>query len=248
MKTPWILCFLFKKEAFISLLIGLGMNLLIIFAELKWVIFVLQNLGGLIHEFGHCIWAWMMGFVSLPAFNFVHRGSPTLAFGESPNWWIAGIIISWLIIMAYKIWNYKKLVSLSILMICLFNIVAILTDSYREVMIYGGHATVLIVGNIFIYRGLTNIAVHHQLERVLYFFFGIFLLINEYLFSIEIMNNLSIRAEYLKEFRTLNDMVKISDIFKITLDQSLMFHINSCFISTAITYIIYVISRRLYDL
>ena len=103
------------------------------------------------------------------------------------------------------------MISAGLLAICAFNIYSIQSYKYASVIVYGGHATEVIFGCTFIYRGLTNVSVHHAIERVLYFFLGTFLLLDQYFFSKAIMTDPVRRAEYIEgKPSTLNDMVKLT--------------------------------------
>ncbi|MCM8534787.1 MAG: M50 family metallopeptidase [Lentisphaeraceae bacterium] len=242
----WIDCFKLDKEAFICLIIGFAMTLVLTSGYFPFLRGVISYFNVLVHEFGHCAFSWMMGFQSFPAFDFQHGGGVTLSFGEKPNWAIAGFIIFCVAGTAVKFYRYK-LIALSLLAICAFNVVAILTNNYRPVIIYGGHATEAILGCVFLYRGLTNVSVHHVIERVLYFFLGSFLLLDQYFFSHEIMHDAHRRADYIEgKPGSLNDMVKLSDKFNISLDASLIFHLNFCIFAALFTYAVYVISMKLY--
>ena len=242
----WIQAATISKEALICLIIGLTMTLILTSGNFQFLYFILHHFNILVHEFGHCAWSWMMGFQAFPAFDFQHGGGMTMTFGRKPSWLIAGFIIFCIAGTAFKYRKYKMIV-FGLLAICAFNIFAITNYKYGDVIVYGGHATEAIFGCVFIYRGLTNVSVHHVVERVLYFFLGTFLLLDQYFFSKGIMSDPVRRAQYIEgKPSTLNDMVKISHSHVITLDSALVFHLQFCLFSAVMTYVIYVLSMRFY--
>ena len=169
-----------------------------------------------------------------------------MTFGRKPSWAIAGFIIFCIAGTAFKYRKYK-MIALGLLAICAFNIYSIQSYKYASVIVYGGHATEVIFGCIFIYRGLTNVSVNHVVERVIYFFLGTFLLLDQYFFSKSIMTDAVRRAEYIEgKPGTLNDMVKLSHRHVISLDETLIFHLNFCIFAAIATYVIYVLSMRFY--
>ena len=246
-RPSWSQAATISKEALICLTIGLTMTLILTSGKLEFLRFILHHFNILVHELGHCAWSWMMGYQAFPAFDFQHGGGMTMTFGRKPDWIIAGFIIFCLAGTAFKYRKYK-MIAFGLLFICAFNIFAIKTYKFADVITYGGHATEVIFGCVFIYRGLTNVSVHNAVERVLYFFLGTFLLLDQYFFSRAIIHDAVRRAEYIEgKPGTLNDMVKLSRSQGISLDESLMYHLNFCILAAVLTYVVYVLSMRFYS-
>ena len=113
---------------------------------------------------------------------------------------------------------------------------------------YMGHGTVAIMGSLFLYRGLSNVAVHHVVERVLYFFLGFFSLIEEYLFTQKVIESPFYRELYLGGKGGLaNDFDKLHDHLHISLNSAIGYHSVFCIFAPMAAYFIYVLTIRYYS-
>ena len=133
-------------------------------------------------------------------------------------------------------------------MLLITLIIAALTFGWHQnIILYGGHGTEAIFGSVFLFRGLANVSVHHVIERVLYFFLGTFMLLDEYLFAQDLLHDEEKRSWYLEgKPNAMNDFDRLSDIFFTNLDKPVMFHAAFCIACAITAYLVYVISTRLY--
>ena len=244
-KTPWLESCLISAEAGITLVIGLAMALGIVFGDLKFLRFIAHHFITLVHEFGHALCSWLFGYFAVPAFDFTHGGGVTLTDHEMNIYIRIGVyvVLAWLL---YLFKNYKMI-------LCgLGTIIGALAFSQlmnwdQLAILYMGHGTVAVMGGLFLFRGLSNIAVHHIVERVLYFFLAFFVLIEEFMFSRKVINNPGFREMYLEgKGGVANDFHRIGDHLHLSVENSIAFHSTICIAVPIVTYIIYILAMRNY--
>jgi hypothetical protein len=245
-KNTWLGSLIPEKEAIICAIIG-GVIAYLIFNHFPFLYYILSTVGTLLHEFGHAMWGWFMGHPSIPAFDFTHGGGVTIQMGDKPNYLITGAFIGGFI---YAIYYFRQYKLIALLFLSLISIIVCgqVFEWQSILIIYGGHATEAIFGMLCLYRGLSNVSVHHSVERALYFFLGYFMLFNEYVFS----NKLKDDPAYLDWYKEgkdgiANDFDRLADIFHTNIETIANFHTFFVFVNFGLAYFAYVVAMRLYS-
>jgi len=245
-ENTWAESFLISKEATIALLIGLVLALVVTFGDIKFVRFIIQHFITLVHEFGHALFSWLQGYFAIPAFDFTHGGGMTIT-NEKANMGIRLGVFLGFTFMAWKFHKYK-LILIPIIIVAILLLLSIMTNKTELVLVYMGHGTVLLMGGIFLFRGLSNVAVHHFAERVIYFFLGFFSILEEYMFTKRVLSKSAFRQLYLEgKGGVLNDFDRIGDLLMMPMDRAIAFHSIFCIITPLISYFIYVIVVKNYS-
>lgn len=236
-----------SKEATIALSIGFIGAIVLVFGDFQFSRFILRHFNILVHEFGHAIFGWLSGFFSVPAFDFSHGGGVTVHMGDKPN---KGILVAVAVIFVWLLYAFKryKLIFASIAGIFTLLALSFLFGWGPLVMMYGGHGTVVIMGGLFLFRGLSNVAVHHFAERILYFFLAAFVILDELQFTQMLKKDAGFRSQYLDgKGGIMNDFHKISEHLNISLNTAVNFHAFFCFLVPVLAYAIYVIAMKNYS-
>jgi hypothetical protein len=162
--------------------LGIGLGIAILVYALPFTRFVFSALVTLFHELGHAIAGWLMGYPSIPAFDFVYGGglTPHGAFQKS-------IAIAIAAGFAYAGWlfreNRKSMAIIGALFLVWFY--CITREWRREIVFSGaGHAGELILAGIFFYRALTR-----DSERTLSAFVAFFVQIHTMLFAWRLLHD-----------------------------------------------------------
>ena len=244
--NTWAESFLISKEATAALTIGLIAALLITLGDFKFVRFIIHHFVTLVHEFGHAFFSWLQGYFAIPAFDFTHGGGVTMTNERASIGIRIGVFVCFGI-LAWKFHKYK-LILIPTIIIAALILLSILTNKTELVLVYMGHGTVLLMGGIFLFRGLSNVSVHHFAERVIYFFLGFFSILEEYMFTRRVIENPGYRELYLEgKGGILNDFDRIGDILMISMDKAVGFHSLICILTPLISYFIYVIVVKNYS-
>ena len=245
-KTDWKDCLLLSKEATITLVLGLILALAVSFGDLKFARFIIHHFITLVHEFGHAFCSWLFGYFAVPAFDFTHGGGVTIT-DTSLN---VSVRIGVYVVLAWCMWMFRryKLIlsgfgvivgSLALCQIMKWDQLAI---------IYMGHGTVAIMGGIFLFRGMSNVSVHHVVERALYFFLAFFVLIEEYLFTRKVVENPGFKEMYLEGKGGIeHDFHRLCNHLHMGLDEAISYHSVFCIIVPIATYGIYILGMRNYS-
>jgi len=235
-----------SREASLALCLGLTAAMILVFADLSFTRFILRHFNILVHEFGHALFGWTSGFVSIPAFDFSHGGGVTMHMGHEPSKGILLMVIlffTWALYMCryYKLIMYCVLGGFAFLILCFLN-------NWNQILIlYGGHGTVVLMGGLFIFRGLSNVAVHHFAERVLYFFLGAFVILDEYQFTAMLKNDSSFRSRYLEgKAGLMNDFHRLAEHLDISLNSAVNMHAGFCLCVPLLAYTCYVVAMKKY--
>jgi hypothetical protein len=187
-----------------------------------------------------------LGYFSIPAFDFSHGGGVAVT-SENLN---IGIRVGAYILLAWAVFTFRqyKLILSGLGLIIAIIVFIQLLKWDQTAITYMGHGTVAIMGGVFLFRGLSNVAVHHFVERILYFFLAFFTLLEEFTFTWKVVHNPEFRAFYHEGKGDItNDFIKISNYFKCSLDTALNLHAVVIILVPFISYGIYVLAMRFYS-
>ena len=245
-KASWLESCLISKEATVTLIIGLIMALIIVYGHVNFLRFIMHHFLTLVHEFGHSLCGWMFGYFSVPAFDFTHGGGVAV-IDQNMNIYVrvaVYLVLGWCI---YTFRRYKMILAGFIIIVICLALCQIMNWDELAIL-YMGHGTVAIMGGVFLFRGMSNVAVHHVVERVLYFFLAFFVLIEEFVFSRKIINNPGFRDMYLEGKGGIeNDFHRIGDHLHMSVQDSIAIHSIVCIVVPVVTYLIYILAMRNYS-
>jgi len=147
----------------------------------------------LVHEMGHCIFNWLFGYPSVPAFDLVYGGGVALSFQRSSM-----ILVVSYVFLAFLVSVYRKRISTVVFVATAGVIHAILafTRAHQVVILFMGHGTELAIAGIFFYRALSGAAVVHSAERPLYAAIAIFMVLSNLSFAYGLMTSPLVRMAY----------------------------------------------------
>lgn len=136
--------------------------------------FILSYLVIIIHELGHTVAGWLMGYPSIPALDFVYGGGITWQLSQ--RWALIPLLIygglGWL--SYYFRRNRLTVITLSV--VAFVYTVIYFTRFSQLVMIAMGHGLELLFMGIFLYRAFTGWSGQQPGERSLYGILGFFIL------------------------------------------------------------------------
>ena len=199
---------LLSKEALICLPLGFILGFAIMY--MPWVKFILSQIAVLFHEFGHSLAGWAFGYPTIPAFDFTHGGGVAIHIDRQyvQITWAVYAFLVWII---YKNIDNKKIVAFFAALLAGYAY-SVNTEFKQMVILYLGHGMELLLAGVFIYRGMSGRAVHHFVERILYYGFGFFVICLNVVFSWKLMKHEHFKEEYLQgKGGTKNDFHRMAE-------------------------------------
>ncbi len=141
---------------------------------IPWLRFILSYLVIIIHELGHTVAGWFMGYPSIPAFDFIYGGGITLQLSE--RWaFIPLVIYSGLGGLIYYFRRNRLTVNTLITIALLYTLIYF-TRLSQLLVISMGHGLELLFIGIFLYRAATGWHGQQPGEQSLYGILGFFIL------------------------------------------------------------------------
>lgn len=179
------------KEDWIVLAVSLGIVAVVFAVPLLKHIF--STLTILVHEMGHMIFGWVLGYPSAPAFDLTYGGGVTLHTDRSTL-----LLIVIYALLAFLVFYFRRNIRALIFLLTITSIHVLLTATrLNEVTIlFMGHGTELLIAGIFFYRALSGAAVVHSVERPLYAAIAFFIVFSDVGFAYQLMTSPFARAEY----------------------------------------------------
>jgi hypothetical protein len=179
------------KEDWIVLAASLGIVAVVFAVPLLKHIF--NTLMILVHEMGHMIFGWVLGYPSAPAFDLTYGGGVTLHTDRSTL-----LLIVIYALLAFLVFSFRKNTRalIFLLTIMLVHFALTITSLNQVLILFMGHGTELLIAGIFFYRALSGAAVVHSVERPLYAAIAFFIMFSDISFSYRLMTSPFARAEY----------------------------------------------------
>jgi hypothetical protein len=189
-----------------------GLVLAVIVYAVPFLRFVFHALITLFHEFGHAVAGWLLGYPSIPAFDFAYGGGVT-PHGE----FRLSIVLAIAGGFAYAAYHYRRnrrtLIALgAIFLVWLFFVSA----EWRRQFVFSaaGHATELILAAIFFYMALAGVGFRiPEIERPLGAFVAFFVTISSIQFARQLRTDPDFLAVYIEGKRGM-----MMDLESISLD------------------------------
>lgn len=179
------------KEDWIVLAVSVGIAAVVVAVPLLKHIF--NTLMILVHEMGHMIFGWVLGYPSAPAFDLMYGGGVTFHTDRSMP-----LLIVIYALLAFLVFSFRKNIRALIFLLTIISIHVLFTATrLNEVAIlFMGHGTELLIAGIFFYRALSGAAVIHSAERPLYAAIAFFIVFSDLNFSYRLMTSPFARTEY----------------------------------------------------
>ena len=200
---------------------GSGLLAAVIVYALPFTRFVFSALVTLFHELGHAIAGWLMGYPSLPAFDFVYGGGLT-HHGEF-NLAIAIVIAG---IFGYVAWLFRGNRRTLILIGAIFGVwLLLITAAWRRELTFAsaGHLFEFILAGIFFYMALSGVGWRHpDLERPLGAFVAFFVQIHSVMFALRLRND----PEFLSWYREGKGGALMNDLELVAADLNIYLRID----------------------
>ncbi len=201
-------------------ILGAGLVAAIVIYALPFTRFIFAAMVTLFHEFGHAVAGWLLGYVSLPAFDLVYGGGFT-HMGE----FRLSIAIAVAGLFAAALWIFRQNRKSMILIGALFLVwIMIVSGQWRrELVIAGaGHASEFILAGILFYQALSGTGWKHpEFERPLGAFIAFFVQIQSTLFAWKLLHD----PDFLAWYREGKGGMLMNDLEQVALDLQIHFGI-----------------------
>ncbi|HEX2062168.1 MAG TPA: hypothetical protein VHK90_15620, partial [Thermoanaerobaculia bacterium] len=194
-------------------ILGFGLGAAILVYAVPFTRFVFSALVTLFHELGHAVMGWLLGYPSLPAFDFVYGGGFTHMGAFQPL--IATLVA---LAFAYAIWlfreNRKSMALIgAVFLVWLFFV----TREWRREIAFAsaGHLSEFILAGILFYKALAGVGWRMpEVERPLGAFVAFFVQIHSTLFAWRLTRD----AAFLDWYREGKGGALMNDLEVVALD------------------------------
>jgi len=197
------------------------------FGPLRWI---LSTMATLFHEMGHAAAAWLFGRPAIPKFDLAYGGGFT-SMEERSGFLVLCVAAGW----AGLAWSRRGDRAVLAAVLGAAGVWALLAfvEGGRggEIAILSmGHGGELLLGGLFLWRGLTGASVVHPAERPLYAAIGLFVILEAALFAAGLLRDDEARAMYEAGKGGLlpNDFVQIADLLGTRLDAVVIAFLAAC--------------------
>ncbi|MGB6065528.1 MAG: hypothetical protein WBG50_12015 [Desulfomonilaceae bacterium] len=223
------------KPEWIMLAVGPGIALVcFVFFWFRWTLEIFKTL---VHEMGHCIFGWIFGYPSLPAFDVMYGGGVTLHTDRS-----TALLIGIYGALAALIYMYRKNTTTLIFLIAVIAVHAFFsyTSLHYITILFMGHGTELLIGGLFIYRSLSGRAIVHPAERPLYAITGFFFVLSDLGLAHGLLTSAAYRADYLgaKGGDMDMDFIRIArDYLNVDMTPVVLFFLVCCLLCPLLSFL-----------
>jgi hypothetical protein len=194
-------------------ILGFGLAAAIVAYAVPFTRFVFSTLVTLFHELGHAVMGWLLGYPSLPAFDFVYGGGMTHhgAFRFSIALAVAGVF-------AWLAWTFRENKTSLALIGALFLLwFFFVTREWRREVAFAaaGHLAEFILAGILFYKALAGVGWRvPEIERPLGAFVAFFVQIHATLFAWRLLRD----PAFLSWYRGGKGGALMNDLEVIALD------------------------------
>jgi hypothetical protein len=208
--------------------LGIGLAMAIVVYALSFTRFVFSALVTLFHELGHAVAGWLLGYPSLPAFDFVYGGgfTPRGEFQLA----IALVIAAG---FGYALWLFRENRTSMILIGSLFLLwLFVVSSEWRRLIVIAaaGHAFEFILAGILFYQALAGVGWKiPEIERPLGAFVAFFVQIHSMLFAWRLTRD----PDFLAWYREGKGGALMNDLEVVALDLHIHTPLNPGIIGTA---------------
>lgn len=209
-------------------ILGIGLALAIVVYAIPFTRFVFSAIVTLFHELGHAIAGWLLGYPSLPAFDFVYGGG----FTHKGQFRLT-IAVAVALAFAYLLWLFRENRRSMTIVAVIFGIwlVFVTREWRRELAVASaGHAFEFVLAGIFFYKALSGTGWKSpEFERPLGAFIAFFVQIHSTFFAWRLIND----AEFLSRYREGKGGALMNDLEVVALDLQIYLAVNPEIIGVA---------------
>jgi hypothetical protein len=167
----------------------------------------------LFHEFGHAVAGWLLGYPSLPAFDFVYGGG----FTHQGSFRLS-IAIAIACGFGWLGWHFRQNRKAVAIIVAVFLVWLLLISAEwrREIVIASaGHLGEFILAGILFYKALAGVGWHSpEVERPLGAFVAFFVQIHSFLFALRLTRD----ADFVAWYREGKGGALMNDLEVVALD------------------------------
>ncbi|MCU1246030.1 MAG: hypothetical protein JWN02_1940 [Acidobacteria bacterium] len=208
--------------------LGIGLGLAIVVYALPLTRFVFSALVTLFHELGHAVVGWLLGYPSLPAFDFVYGGG----FTPRGEFQVA-IALAIAAGFGYALWLFREnrtsmMLIGSVFLLWLF----VVSSEWRRLIVIAGagHAFEFILAGILFYQALAGVGWKiPEIERPLGAFVAFFVQIHSMLFAWRLTRD----PDFLAWYREGKGGALMNDLEVVALDLHIHTPLDPGIIGTA---------------
>lgn len=145
------------------------------------------------HELGHTLAAWAFGYPGIPAFDLRYGGGVTTYQARS----LPLVLVAYALVLG-ALWLLRGNPRGRALAAGTLVTYAALahTDGHHLLFLVAGHGGELVLGGVFLYRGLSGVAVAHEAERPLYAAVGSYVVLRGVQLAWGLISDPRARARY----------------------------------------------------
>ena len=194
-------------------IMGFGLVAAIVAYALPFTRFILSAIVTLFHEFGHAVAGWLLGYASIPAFDFVYGGGLT---HHGP--FRLSIAVAVGLGFAYLGWLFRENKKTLVLIGVIFAFwLLLVTKEWRREIAFGsaGHLAEFVLAGILFYKALAGVGWRApDLERPLGAFVAFFVQIHSTLFAWRLIKD----ASFLDWYRQGKGGALMNDLESVALN------------------------------
>jgi hypothetical protein len=176
-------------------ILAIGLGLAILVYAVPFTRFVLSAMVTLFHEAGHAVVGWLLGYPSIPAFDFVYGGGLT-HHGQFRPTIAAAVALGF----GYALWLFREnRRSMALIGILAAIWLVFVTREWRRdlALAVAGHVFEFVMAGIFFYKALAGVGWKSpEIERPLGAFVAFFVQIHSTLFALRLINDPDLLAGY----------------------------------------------------
>jgi hypothetical protein len=181
----------FGRDGWVSL--AIGSVLAVVALVVPWVGIVPEVLKIVIHELGHTATAWLFGSPSLPSFDLSYGGGVTIILPRQPILIVA--VYAGFAFLMFRVRDDRPALIATSAAVGLYSLAAF--TSLRALLFLAmGHGTELLIAGVFLYRALSGSQVLRGAERPLYAFLGLYIVLSDAAFALQLMGRREHREAY----------------------------------------------------
>ncbi|GAB4155016.1 MAG: hypothetical protein Kow00107_04940 [Planctomycetota bacterium] len=149
----------------------------------------------LVHEMGHAVFAWILGFPAIPAFDFSYGGGVTVWEERKA---LLVIFVYALLIAATVVYSVSRNLRGAALFAVTLALYALVAHNFMTdvIVLLMGHGFELVIAGVFLYRMLSAEAIIVPAERPLYGAIGLFMVADLARFSLTLIFSSEARMMY----------------------------------------------------
>jgi hypothetical protein len=189
--------------------LGIGLGLAVVVCLVPLLAYIIDFLRLIIHEAGHTVTAWLLGYPTIP---ILRPGGGVSAALARPTWMIVLLLaaLGKLLYEAYRTKRHAVAVSIG----AAFYLLVMFSHLRLLLITSMGHGAELIVASLFLYRAISGQSILVRAERPLYATVALMIFGLDLRFYARLLLASEAQADYREGFDgRSNDLVRIAEEF-----------------------------------